>query len=67
LETLLSLVRTINAGSDGVNREDLTNSLLHLESALENVNSKLRIAYDALWNEVRNDDVPSPSNKGSNC
>jgi hypothetical protein len=55
LDCLKSLVNVVANGCDGSTREEVTNSLWHITGALEDINDKLKNAFNTCFDAVRDD------------
>ena len=55
LDCLKSLVNVVANGCDGSSREEVTNALWHITGALEDINDKLRQAFNTCFDAVRDD------------
>jgi hypothetical protein len=55
LDCLKSLVNVVANGCDGSSREEVTNALWHISGALEDINDKLKNAFNTCFDAVRDD------------
>lgn len=57
LDCLKSLVTVVAGGVESANREEVTNAIWHITGALEDINDKLREAFNTCFDAVRDDDI----------
>jgi len=57
LECLLSLLRTVAHGAENVDKETLVDCIWHMEGTLEDINGKLRAAFNQTWDAVAEDET----------
>jgi septation ring formation regulator EzrA len=56
VETLGSLFSLIAAGAEQSSPEDVRDGLFYIEGSLDDICEKLRRQFDAVWENVRNDE-----------
>ena len=57
LDCLKSLVSVVASGVDSCNREEIGNAIWHILGSLEDINDKLKLAFNECFDAVRDDDI----------